>query len=258
MKDLYLVSALDLYDKNELGERFAHKFKNKNNILSNLKKSITKFDNFVYIYSDPKNIELSKMYFDVTVSSFEQTLPFKNYIFLDCSKKSLINKTIKSADFIFLAGGHVPTQNNFFKKINLKEIIKQSNAVVLGGSAGAMNCADIVYAQPELEGESLDTNFKIYIEGLGLTKINLLPHFKERINDILDGKNIFEKITKKDSFKKAILAISDDSYIKITNDTPILFGNATYIKNGELIEIIAPKNGKKIDFLNFDFINKNN
>lgn len=76
--------------------------------------------------------------------------------------------------------GHVPTQNQFFKNINLREIIRNSKALILGGSAGSMNSAEIVYAQPELEGESINPNYKKYIQGLGLTNISILPHFQQR------------------------------------------------------------------------------
>lgn len=57
-------------------------------------------------------------------------------------------------DVLILPGGHVPTQNNFFNRISLKERMKAFRGIVIGISAGTMNCADTVYAQPELPGES--------------------------------------------------------------------------------------------------------
>ena len=41
----------------------------------------------------------------------------------------------------------------------------------MGISAGSMNSSDIVYAQPELDGEVIDHNYKKFFKGLNLTKI---------------------------------------------------------------------------------------
>ena len=38
-----------------------------------------------------------------------------------------------------------------------------------------MNCAQIVYAQPELEGEAIDPKYERFLEGLNLTKFQILP-----------------------------------------------------------------------------------
>ena len=87
------------------------------------------------------------------------------------------NQNLKNYDVIILGGGHVPTQNKFFIGINLKEKIKDFEGKIIGTSAGTMNCADIVYAQPEFDVESLDSNYKRFLKGLNLTKIQVLPHY---------------------------------------------------------------------------------
>ena len=58
-----------------------------------------------------------------------------------------------------MCGGHLPTQNTFFNNIKLRDKIKKVHALIIGGSAGAMNLAENVYCIPELEGEALDPNF---------------------------------------------------------------------------------------------------
>ena len=42
-----------------------------------------------------------------------------------------------------------------------------------------MNSADIVYSQPEEEGEAVDPAYQRFLTGLNLTKTNLLPHYQE-------------------------------------------------------------------------------
>ena len=50
-----------------------------------------------------------------------------------------------------------------------------------------MNCADTVYAGPELEGEAIDPLYERWITGLGLTDINIFPHFQSLKDDYLDA-----------------------------------------------------------------------
>lgn len=98
-------------------------------------------------------------YFKLACDSFEMTLPFKNYYFLSPKTKDKAKELVEGADFIFLCGGHLPTQNKFFNDIDLKNLLKNTNALIVGGSAGSMNCADVVYCPPELEEEVLDERF---------------------------------------------------------------------------------------------------
>lgn len=72
-------------------------------------------------------------------------------------------EALHSYDVIFLGGGHVPTQNDFFRQLQLRENIKEFEGIVIGISAGTMNSADVVYAQPELPGESMDPGYSRYM-----------------------------------------------------------------------------------------------
>lgn len=76
----------------------------------------------------------------------------------DDRNEKLIER-LPEMDVILLAGGHVPTQNTFMKKIGLKERLIDFNGLLIAWSAGSMNCASNVYAAPELEGEAIDPSF---------------------------------------------------------------------------------------------------
>ncbi len=80
---------------------------------------------------------------------------------------------LEDVDALILMGGHVPTQNRFMRRLRLKERLKDYRGIVAGWSAGSMNCADVVYAGPELEGEAIDPGFQRWLPGLGLTKVNI-------------------------------------------------------------------------------------
>ena len=144
---------------------------------------------------------------------------------------------IGDSDLIVLCGGHVPTQNAFFREIGLRELLSGYEGVVMGISAGTMNCADRVYLQPEEEGETAE-DFVRFGEGLGLTEINVLPHYQQVKDYKLDGKRLFEDVTYADSMGECFFALVDGSYFLIEEDgTTTLFGEAYCIRDGEIEQI---------------------
>lgn len=235
--NLILTSLLGFYYKDKEGKKIAHNFGNTNGILDLIKKLTPKQSNFVFVASSESNYEATDTYAQLTFDSFRITYPFENYIILDGRTKDRTEEIIQNADLIFLCGGHVPSQNQFFHNINLKEFIKNTDALIIGASAGSMNCAKIVYAQPEVEGESINPLYKRYLQGLGLTNISILPHFEQCINDIIDGKNIFKEISLPDSKIRPFIAYSDGSYIYDNGTKQIMYGKAFLFENGNYSQI---------------------
>lgn len=164
-------------------------------------------------------------------------LPVGEFDVWDDRTEDFSVQALKSYDVVFLGGGHVPTQNAFFQRISLREKMAQFEGMVVGISAGTMNSADVVYAQPELEGESTDPNYERFITGLGLTKINVLPHYQMIKDAVLDGKRVFEDITYADSMGHEFIALVDGSYIICENGTETIWGEAYLIANGVLEQI---------------------
>ena len=154
----------------------------------------------------------------------------------DDRNREIINELGKM-DVIILAGGHVPTQNKFMQQLQLKERLKDYSGIIIAWSAGSMNCAENVYAGPELEGEAIDPDYERWIPGLGITKINIFPHFQALKNDYLDGLRLIEDITYADSMGHEILALNDGSYIMLEKGTEILYGEAYLIKDGQQQQI---------------------
>ena len=140
-------------------------------------------------------------------------------------------------DVVVLVGGHVPTQNAFLNCLGLKEKLQGYQGLVLAWSAGSMNCAETVYAGPELEGEAIDPNYQRWIPGLGLTKVNIFPHFQKLRGEMLDGMRLIEDITYGDSMGHEILALNDGSYIVVDGGVETLYGEAFSIKDGHLKQI---------------------
>ncbi|MCH5273315.1 MAG: Type 1 glutamine amidotransferase-like domain-containing protein, partial [Lachnospiraceae bacterium] len=149
----------------------------------------------------------------------------------DDRNEELIEK-LEEMDVILVAGGHVPTQNKFMKKLKLKERLVNFNGLIIAWSAGSMNCAATVYAAPEIEGEAIDPYYERWISGLGITELNIFPHYQVLKNEYLDGLRVMEDIVYADSFKHEILAMNDGSYIMINDGMEVLFGEAYLIKDG--------------------------
>ena len=146
-------------------------------------------------------------------------------------------ETLHSYDLIILGGGHVPTQNAFFQRISLREKIQDFDGMVIGISAGTMNSADIVYAQPEEAGEGIDPNYQKFITGLGLTGVNVCPHYQMVKDFYLDGLRLFEDITYHDSHGHEFVALPDGSYILSVHGEEWIWGEAYLIKDGQISKI---------------------
>lgn len=155
-----------------------------------------------------------------------------------------IIEQLPETDVLILAGGHVPTQNSFMKAIGLKERLQAWDGLLIAWSAGSMNCAENVYAGPELPGEAINPDYQRWISGLGITKTNIFPHFEALKDEMLDGMRLIEDITYADSMGHEIIALNNGSYIVVDNGTETLYGEAYSIKNGEQRQIC--EDGKRV------------
>ncbi len=144
---------------------------------------------------------------------------------------------VRSAGLVILMGGHVPTQNCFFQEIRLRELMADYEGVVVGISAGSMNSADIVYCQPELDGEALDPCFPRFIPGLNLTRTMLLPHYQRARYRQLDGMRLYEDITYGDSRGHRFYCLPDGSYLYLRDGREELRGECWLIEDGHCRQI---------------------
>lgn len=157
----------------------------------------------------------------------------------DARTPELTAEDLQNYDVIFLGGGHVPTQNAFFHRISLREKLRQFHGVVMGISAGTMNCADVVYAQPELPGEAVDPGYTRFLPGLGLTGLNILPHYQMVRDWWLDGQRLYEDITFADSVGREFLALPDGSYVLSEYGRETLYGEGWRVADGCIEQICA-------------------
>lgn len=209
-----------------------------NGLLARLKADLPENPSCLFICSTPDRRDLTARFGADIFSAFaEAGFPFCFYAILDGYNADCAAELVAASDLIVLAGGHVPTQNAFFREIGLDVLLQDYEGVMLTISAGSMNSARWVYAQPEEPGETLDPHYRRFLPGLGLTEINICPHYQKVKNDIIDGQRLFEDITYYDSQGHTFYALPDGSYFYITEDETLLLGEAYRIRNGVLEQL---------------------
>lgn len=217
-----------------------------NRFLDNIREALPPHPKCLFICSSPEHRNATCTFGSHMFSAFaEAGIPFSGYQILDAYNAAEAADLIRWSDFIILAGGHVPTQNAFFREIHLDVLLQEYEGVIMGISAGTMNSAEVVYVQPEEPGESLDPHFQRFAPGLGLTRAQVCPHYQKVKHSLLDGQRLFEDITYADSIGNTFFALPDGSYILNRDGYEILFGEAYRIRNG-ILELVCI-NGKSID-----------
>lgn len=208
-----------------------------NGLLDRLKSIWKQNAKILIICADPTDYEKNDSVYDCLKEAFPMSGLSVSYID-KCDNRNLnAVDDLKNIDVLILAGGHVPTQNRFMKQLRLKERLLDYNGIIVAWSAGSMNCADIVYAGPEFEGEAVDPLYERWITGLGITDINIFPHFQSLKDDYLDGLRLIEDITFDDSVGHEIIALNDGSYIMIDDEHTTLYGEAYLIKDRQQKQI---------------------
>ncbi len=211
---------------------------NTNGFLDRIREVLPPYPKCLYVSSSPDRHDLNCLFgADIFTSFAEAGIHFGGYQILDDETADIAAELIMDSDFIVLAGGHVPTQNTFFQEIGLAVLLEDYPGVVMGISAGSMNSADIVYVQPEEAGES-SPDFQRWAPGLGITGVNILPHYQKVKDDILDGLRLFEDITYADSIGHEFFALPDGSYFYQDEDCLLLCGEAYRLKDG-ILELLT-------------------
>ena len=209
-----------------------------NGFVAELKKALTKPVHALFITSAPDDVVFTDSVAISTRENFGNSgIVFDTYNKLDRRNADKTEEFVKQANLIVLSGGHTPTENFFFADIRLKELLQDYDGVLVGISAGSMNSAGVVYAQPEEPGEALDPDFKKFLPGLGLTDVMIIPHYQMIKDYTLDGKKLFEEVTYPDSMGRTFYALVDGSFLLGKDGREELRGEIYEIKDGVLTQV---------------------
>jgi len=209
----------------------------RNQFIDRIRAALPENPDVVFVASDPQDHAGTCAFASITCAAFAEVgIHFGSYQVLTGMTARRAYSMLSHCDFVVLCGGHVPTQNAFFRKIRLRHLLKAFAGTVMGISAGSMNTAGTVYVQPEEPGESAP-EFARFAPGLGLTEVNILPHYQKVKDNILDGKRLFEDITYADSLGHQFFALPDNSYFYQDDEGLLLCGEGYRLKDGILEQL---------------------
>lgn len=211
-----------------------------NSFVDNLRSCLPEHPRCLFVAASPDDPAFTDRVASEMEDCFaEADLEFAELFTLDRRNQQEAQLLIWKSDFIILSGGHVPTQNAFFQEIGLKELLRNYQGTVLGISAGTMNAAERVYVQPEEPGESVP-EFSRFAEGLGITTVNILPHYQMVYDRYLDGRRLYEDITFADSYGECFYVFPDGTYLLIEDGRTTLYGEAYRLADGQMEKISEP------------------
>lgn len=191
------------------------------------------------VSANPTAYEANDEQLDFFANAFRNSgVPLTSFEIWDYRMENLSKEVLHTYDMIMLSGGHVPTQNVFLKQIQLREKLEGYEGVVIGVSAGSMNSANIVYAQPEEAGES-SKDFQRFYTGLNLCDINILPHYQMVKDYYLDGRRLYEDIAFEDSMGHEFIVLVDGSYIIVKDTMAYVYGESYVLEDGNFTSLCA-------------------
>lgn len=127
----YLTSHIGgSYKQN--GTRMPAQLNAENGLLDSLKKHWKDSAKVLIISADADDIETNDSILRIFAASFPMSgLAIGQMLICDKRNEMLVDE-IADYDVLILAGGHVPTQNKFFKRIRLKERLHDFDGILIG------------------------------------------------------------------------------------------------------------------------------
>lgn len=190
-----------------------------------LQKDICNRKSLVMISSNPLSSEadgaIERSWFDEVGIVFDEYHVINAYI-----QKEDAQNLIQHASVIFLLGGNTIKQNEFLIEYELAEPIKESSAIVLGASAGAMNMSTKWICSKnfgyEIEGSTI-------YDGIGLDDFAILSHF-----DLENNLTLIQ--TELDTLSEVvnIYASNKDCAVRVKEGKIDIFGNVYFISNTKM------------------------
>lgn len=214
-----------------------------NGFLQRIRSKLPPRPRALFVASSPADHDRTDFYAGDMAGAFARAgILFSEWRILDDLTADRARELVAWSDFIILMGGHVPTQNEFFTRIGLGRLLAGYPGVVMGISAGTMNAAETVYAQPEEDGETAPS-FRRFYPGLGLTELMICPHYQQVKDWLLDGKRLYGEITEADSMGHTFHIFPDGTYIYKDGNEYAIYGKCWRMKDG-ITELLSPEDGR--------------
>ncbi|MGD6777033.1 Type 1 glutamine amidotransferase-like domain-containing protein [Sutcliffiella horikoshii] len=138
---------------------------------------------------------------------------------------------IQKASVIFLLGGNPIKQNDFLREYELSGFIKQSNAVVMGASAGAINMSAKWLCSKKLGFEAETSSL---LSGVDLDDFSVLSHY-----DLENNTDLVLSELSPLSEEMDIYASNKDCAIRVKGDRIDIYGNVYVISDSVIQKLDA-------------------
>lgn len=177
---------------------------------------VSKKERFCYVSSSFSKHESNKKYANRIFEMFQSAgFNYDKWVLIDDRMSVKEVKTqIEKADAVFLAGGDTLLQIQSLKEYGIDQILQNSNAVIMGLSAGAINLAKTVVLAKD-ESDNIP-ELSVY-SGLGLVDINIEPHLdltrQQHLQEIMEAAKHSE-----------IIGLYDNSFIRVNGNDYEIFG----------------------------------
>ncbi|TYS58525.1 cyanophycinase [Sutcliffiella horikoshii] len=195
-----------------------------------LQEDITDRKSIVMISSNPVIYEevgaTERSWLDVAGITFDE-YHLINYQVQKGDAQALVQK----ASVIFLLGGNPVKQNEFLMEYELSGFIKQSNAVVMGASAGAINMSAKWLCSKKL-GFEVETSS--LIDGVGLDDFSVLSHY-----DLENNTDLVLSELSPLSHEMDIYASNKDCAIRVKGTQIDIYGNVYVISDSVIQKLDA-------------------
>lgn len=188
-------------------------------IAEGLRRELLRRESLVFISADPENFPQNDDDSDGMHEMFaERGMAFGAHTVIDRRTGAAeAARLLEGADCVFLMGGDPMLQMALIRDLGLVSALRESRAVLLGVSAGAMNMGRWV-------ADVWET--KSFYEGLGLTELTVKGH------DAEDA--WFRPVLKELSAVRPILAMEDESAIFLKADRVRKIGRIRRIDKGAI------------------------
>ena len=184
-----------------------------------LKEVLTDRDSLVFISCQPDNYAQNDDDSHGMHGMFaERDMAFARHCVIDHRTNAAdAERMIRDASCIFLMGGNATQQFQLMREAGILDALRQSPAVILGVSAGAMNMGD-----PVVDVYESLTPY----EGLGLANITIKAHYP-----LEEG---LLKSVKRVSMSLPVCLMTDESAIFVSKDAIMQIGSVYRLADGEI------------------------
>ncbi|WP_058763519.1 Type 1 glutamine amidotransferase-like domain-containing protein [Exiguobacterium chiriqhucha] len=197
-----------------------------------LSRDVTDRQSLVIVSSDPGSAEVN----GVTELSWlqESEILFQHYHMINYERDQAEAKhLLKEASVIFLLGGDTVKQNQFIHEYDLIQSIQQSDAIVLGSSAGAINMSSSWLCSPNM---GYDVTTSTIFQGVALNDFSVLSHF-----DLEQHMHVVKQELASFSEEISIYLSNKDCALRVQGDQIDIFGNVYLYSNRNMTKLPETK-----------------